>query len=282
VSASKSRDEFGDRMKAYEAVEASRALDGFLPIYARIDGRSFSNFTRAMRRPFDERMTAAMVGVTKHLVSSTHARIGYTQSDEISLVWLADAPDSEPLFGGKVQKLTSVLASMAAASMQYEIRQAFDAEDANVLCAALPHFDCRIFSLPSKSEAANAFLWRAMDARKNAVSMATRSVYSSKQMHGQDQAAMRAMLAKKGIDFETYPASFKWGTWVRRSNYERSFTAAERERIPQQHRPAADALVTRSEVREIDMPEFRKVSNRIEVIFDSEQPLEKAGHEVVE
>lgn len=267
------RDDFGDRMKAYEAVEASRVLDAGLPIYARIDGRSFSRFTRAMRRPFDERMTETMVGVTKHLVGATYARIGYTQSDEISLVWLADAPESELLFGGKVHKLTSVLASMAAASMQHEIRQSFGAGDADVLCAALPHFDCRVFSLPSKIEATNTFLWRAMDARKNAVSMATRSVYSAKQMHGKDQAAMRAMLADKGIDFESYPASFKWGTWVRRVHYERAFTGAELERIPEKHRPPADALVTRSEVRAVRMPEFHRVLNRVEVIFDAQQPL---------
>lgn len=259
-------------MKAYEAVETSRVLERALPIYARIDGRSFSRFTRGMHRPFDERMTAAMVGTMKHIVSATHARIGYAQSDEISLVWLCDTPESEPLFGGKVHKLTSVLASMAAASFGYEIRRAFDEADASALLAALPHFDCRVFSLPSKAEAANALLWRAMDARKNAVSMATRSVYSSKQMHGKDQAAMRAMLADKGIDFEAYPDFFKWGTWARRVTFDRSFTAAELERIPEKHRPAPDAIVTRSEVCAIQMPEFHRVTNRVEVVFDGASP----------
>jgi tRNA(His) guanylyltransferase len=260
-------------MKAYEAVEAARAFDRSMPIYARIDGRSFSGFTRAMRRPFDPRMTAAMVGTTKHLVKETHARIGYTQSDEISLVWHCDNPESEPLFGGKVHKLTSVLASLAAASFQYELRQAFDEPDAGVLCAALPHFDARVFTLPSRVEAANAFLWRAMDARKNAVSMATRSVYSSKQMFGADQTRMREMLRERGIDFEAYPSAFKWGTWVRRVTYQRVFAADELARIPEKHRPAPDMLVTRSEVREIEMPEFHRVSNRVEVVFDAADPL---------
>lgn len=266
-------DDFGDRMKAYEAVETSRVLDRALPIYARIDGRSFSAFTRSMRRPFDERMTAAMVGTMKHIVAETHARIGYAQSDEISLVWMCDTPESEPLFGGKVHKLTSVLASMAAASFAYEIRQAFAEADSAVLLAALPHFDCRVFSLPSKVEAANALLWRAMDARKNAVSMATRSVFSSKQMHGKDQRAMRAMLADKGIEFEAYPEAFKWGTWARRVMFDRTFTPDELERIPEKHRPAPDAVVTRSEVRVIPMPEFHRVSNRTEVVFDGASPI---------
>jgi tRNA(His) 5'-end guanylyltransferase len=77
-------DDLGDRMKAYEAVETARTLDPALPIYARIDGRSVSTFTRSMRRPFDPRMAAAMISTTKHLVKETDARIGYTQSDEIN------------------------------------------------------------------------------------------------------------------------------------------------------------------------------------------------------
>lgn len=265
-------DDFGDRMKAYECAETGRAFDANLPVYARIDGRSFSNFTRSMRRPFDARMTAAMVATTKRLVKETHARIGYTQSDEISLVWTCDNEDSEPLFGNKVHKLTSVLASLAAASFQYEIRQVFEEPDASILAACLPHFDARVFSLPTRSEAANVFLWRAMDARKNAVSMATRSVYSAKQMFGADQTRMRAMLADKGIDFESYPPSFKWGTWVRRVTFQRAFTPDELMRIPEKHRPAADTLITRSEVREIDMPEFHRVRNRIAVVLDGAAP----------
>jgi len=266
-------DELGDRMKAYEAVETSHAFEGLLPIYARIDGRSFSKFTRGMDRPFDPRMTASMVATTKQLVQETHARIGYTQSDEINLVWICDAPESEPLFGGKIQKLTSVLASMAAAHFANAIGVHFGTNEAVRLSAMAPHFDARTFQLPSKVEAANTLLWRAMDARKNAVSMATRVLYSPKAMHGADQSAMRAMLAAKGVDFESYPPAFKWGTFVRRVNCERAMTSEELERIPEKHRPRPDALIMRSEVREIEMPEFRKVANRVEVVFDGADPI---------
>jgi tRNA(His) guanylyltransferase len=268
-----SRDEMGDRLKAYEAVETERRLDPALPIYARIDGRSFSSLTRGMRRPYDQRMMNTMVDTTKLLVEGTHARIGYTQSDEISLAWLYDAPNSEPLFGGKVHKLTSVLASMATSCFIACLRLHFAPDPANRLADALPHFDARVFSLPTKMEAANTFLWRAMDARKNAVSQAARSVYSAKELHEKDQVAMRAMLQAKGIDFEGYPAGFKWGTFVRRSTFERPFTAEELVRIPEQHRPTSETLVTRSEVRALTMPEFRKVTNRVEVIFDGAEVL---------
>lgn len=262
MSRMKDGDEFGNRMKAYEAVETARKLDAALPIYARIDGRSFSRFTSGMQRPFDPRMTAAMVETTKHLVHQTHARIGYTQSDEISLVWQAEGPESDVLFSGKVQKMTSVLASMAAAKFAQVCPYGYENR--------LPHFDCRVFQLPSQDEAANALLWRAMDARKNAISMVAQANFSHKALHRKDQKAMLAMLAEKDIDFETFPASFRRGSFVRRYNVERLLTAEELANIPEKHRPTGPVM--RSEMRVIEMPAFNKVTNRVEVIFDGAEP----------
>jgi len=262
MSRMKEKDDFGNRMKAYEAVETARKLDPMLPIYARIDGRSFSRFTSGMDRPFDARMTAAMIETTKHLVHETHARIGYTQSDEISLVWLADGPDSDVLFSGKVQKMASVLASMAAAKFAMVCPPGYEAR--------MPHVDCRVFQLPSKEEAANAFLWRAMDALKNAISMVAQSKFSHKKLHGQDQRAMLAMLAEIGIDFETFPESFRRGSFVRRYTVERMLEPEELERIPVKHRPTGPVM--RNEMRVIEMPPFNRVINRVEVIFDGATP----------
>lgn len=264
MSRLKDTDEFGNRMKAYEAAETARALDPHLPIYARIDGRAFSSFTRGMERPFDQRMTSAMVETVKHLVHATHARMGYTQSDEISLVWLAEDEKSDIFFSGKIQKMCSVLASMAAAKFATVISLNWQER--------LPHFDCRVFQLPSKDEAANAFLWRAMDARKNAISMVAQSQFSPKALHGKDQKAMLAMLAEKGIDFEDYPAAFKRGSFIRRELVQRPLGVEELARIPEKHRPTED--VTRAEYRVLDMPPFNKVANRVEVVFNGALPVD--------
>lgn len=263
MSRMKDADEYGDRMKGYEAAETSRCLDPHRPIYARIDGRAFSTFTRGMERPFDARMTEAMIETTKHLVHETHARIGYTQSDEISLVWLAESPESDVFFSGKVQKIASVVASMAAAKFATVISLTWQER--------LPHFDARVFQLPDKMEAANVFLWRAMDARKNAISMAAQAKFSHRQLHGKGQADMLAMLAEAGIDFEALPASFRRGTFVRREVVTRMLTAEELERIPEKHRPTGP--VQRNHMAVIDMPPFNKVANRIEVIFDGAAPV---------
>ena len=261
-------DALGDRMKAYEAQETARRFLPMLPVYARIDGRSFSAFTRDMARPYDERMSRAMVETTKGLVERTHARIGYTQSDEISLVWLADIPEGSYFFDGKTMKMASVLAGLTTALFMRIIWDEFGPEYAY----RLPHFDARVFQLPSRIEAANTFLWRELDATKNAISMAARSIYSHKALDHKNGAQMQEMLFAKGINFNDYPAFFKRGTFVRRITKERPFTAEELARIPEEHRPASDALVMRSEFVELDMPKFSTVTNREAVIFDAAEP----------
>lgn len=257
-------DSLGDRMKDYERRETSRAFLPMLPIYARIDGRCFSSFTRGMERPFDPAMVSAMVATTRRLIEETQARIGYTQSDEISLVWLADEPKSEMFFGGKAQKMASVLASLATAAFTRAVLDGPLAEYA----ARLPHFDARVFQLPTRTEAANAFLWREMDATKNAISMAARHYYSAKALHGKTGPEMQEMLFAKGVNFNDYPAFFKRGTFLRRVTGCRELTDDERERIPAEHRPNVGQKVIRSWVSELDMPRFTSVANREAVIFD--------------
>ena len=92
---SKKLDALGDRLKAYEKMETEAKFLPTLPVYARIDGRCFSKFTRGMERPYDSVMSSMMQETTRYLVEQTGALTGYTQSDEISLVWYSDDPKSE-------------------------------------------------------------------------------------------------------------------------------------------------------------------------------------------
>lgn len=255
----RSEDEFGDRMKAYERATETR-LDASLPIIARIDGRSFSTFTRGCEKPFDARVSGAMRAAAAYLVEQAHAKIGYVQSDEITLIW-QNADGGSIIFDGRVLKLCSVLASMAAVRFDRE----FGGE-------RLPAFDCRVWSVPSQVEAANTLLWRALDARKNAVSSACRAHFSAKKMHKKRQADMRDMLAGVGVDFDAhYPAEDRHGVFYRRVTGEREIDDETWRKIPEAHRPET-RLATRSWVEAIPMPFFGDVTNRVAVVFDSADP----------
>lgn len=260
MSRLKDNDEFGNRMKAYEAVETARKLDPMLPIYARIDGRGFSKFTRGMEKPFDARMTTAMIETARHLVAETHARIGYVQSDEISLVWQASSPDADVLFAGKIHKLVSVLSSMAAAKFARVCPAGFEDR--------LPAFDCRVFQLPDRIEATNTVLWRVLDCRKNAVSVVAQQFFSPRDLIAKRQADMHEMLRDRGIDFSSYPAENRLGAFLGRRSFELGPVDTDW-RGPE----GGTETTRRSKVVQIDLPALDQVANRVEVIFEAAEPF---------
>lgn len=268
------KDELGDRMKVYEGVEATRRFLDQLPICARIDGKRFSKFTRDLARPYDERLSRLMVATTRHLVEETTALAGYTQSDEISLLWYQSDPKAQVFLDRRIQKLTSILASLTTAFFNANLPTYLPEK---AVGQAL--FDCRVWSVPTREEAANTFLWREWDASKNAVSMATRAYYPHAAMHNKSSPEMQEMLFQKGVNWNDYPAFFKRGTFVLRRNISRRFSAEELESLPPRHaaRSNPDLVVHRSEVRPVEMPPFGRVTNRVGVLFDGEDPRTAEG-----
>ena len=264
-----SKDNLGDRMKGHERAETSAHFDKSLPLYCRIDGRGFSKFTKGMSRPFDVRMSNAMIETTRALVEKTNASIGFCQSDEISLIYNVDSENGSFMFDGKKQKLVSVLAGLATAAF---MRAILRTEGFDQYVDRLPHFDARIFSLPSRAEAANALLWRELDATKNAISMAAHAQFSHNSMHKKTGEEKIAMLAEAGIAFDDYPAFFRHGTFLRRILEARVLTPEERLAIPESKRPKPNHTFIRSKIVEMEMPSFRTVINREGVIFDGETP----------
>ena len=254
----------GDRMKEYEGHETERRFMSGLPVYSRIDGRSFSKFTRSLNKPFDERFMRAMQETAKTLVEETQALLGYVQSDEISLCWQAVLPGSQIFFDGKVQKMSSVLASIAGVAFYKALSREVPLEE------LMPVFDCRVFSLPSQEECANCFLWREIDATKNAISMAAYSKFSHKSLDGKDSNAKQEMLFQSGINFNDYPTHVKRGSYFRRVSVERELSADELAQIPERHRPTGP--VVRHQIERVEMPFFSTVSNRTGVIFRGERP----------
>ena len=62
-----------DRMKQYEQAEAGRYLLPLVPVMARMDGKTFHNFTKDFNRPFDVDFHQAMIKTTQFLLEKTGA-----------------------------------------------------------------------------------------------------------------------------------------------------------------------------------------------------------------
>jgi len=264
------KDDFGDRMKNFEMAEAGRKLMPLLPVMIRLDGKSFHSFTRGLKRPYDERMSRAMIETTKYLVEETGACIGYTQSDEISLIIYSPDRKSQVFFDGRIQKLTSVIASLASVKFIRLIEELIPEK-----VHLLPVFDCRVWNVPNKTEAVNCILFREIDCLKNSISMAARSFYSHKEVDRKTGSEQQEMLFKKGINFNDYPVFFKRGTYVQKIKTSRKFTIDEISKLPKKHaaRINSDLVVERSEVKSVEFPKLSSITNGVDVIFDGSEPI---------
>lgn len=252
------KDDLGDRMKDYEDVFAKRRFDPTRPTIARIDGRTFSKFTKGFEKPFDKVITDAMNGTTMALVKGTDADIGYVQSDEITLIWAPqENPESSMFFDWREQKLVSVLASKAAAEFNWFLIEALILDPRKRLKMEVqimrPHFDCRVWQVPDKDEATNTLLWRAQDARRNAVSSYAQSHCSHKQLQGLNQAEMLNAAYANGAPniLETVSLGDLFGRYFQRKTTERTLTEEEWLAIPEGKRPPRAMIYTRSQVEQI-------------------------------
>jgi tRNA(His) 5'-end guanylyltransferase len=185
-----------------------------------------------------------MVDTARYLVEHTHAKLGYTQSDEITLYWMNKQPleESSYMFDGKFQKLTSVLAGMASAFFTKELAVRIP-EKAHLLGV----FDCRVWNVESFDEVKDNFIWRQDDAVKNSISMAAQAVYSHKELHGVGSNEKKWMLRVAGKPWENEPEFFKWGSYVARVSFAAPLTEEQLAKIPEKFRPTGP--VTRSEVQ---------------------------------
>lgn len=228
----------GDRMKNnYENI-TRYYLTRRMPVIIRVDGRSFHTFTKGFKKPFDDVLVKTMQDTMKYLCENIQGCVlGYTQSDEISLV-LTDYAEltTDAWFGNNLQKMCSVSASMATLAFNkffsgrvqefmYDCCDEFgddilpekqnDYELAHNVYfkkfnAAM--FDSRVFTIP-KEEVCNYLIWRQQDATRNSIQSVGQANFSQKELHGKSCNDIQDMLmTQKGINWNDYATTLKRGS----------------------------------------------------------------------
>lgn len=199
------KDSLGDRMKAYEAISQIDLMRK-APMVMRLDGKAFHTFTRGLERPYDEAFTDAMSQTMLDLCNQVQGAVfAYKQSDEISIVmqdW--KTIDTDAWFGGNVQKIVSVAASIATASFN----RAFKHPTKDTLAL----FDARVFSLPTITEVENYFIWRQNDCTRNSIASMGQAHFSQKELHGVKMNTVKQMLLEqKGVVWENEATKYRRG-----------------------------------------------------------------------
>lgn len=220
-------DTFGERMKNYEYVTRNY-LTNRVPVIIRIDGKAFHNFTKGLDKPCDKVFLQAMAQTTKELCEQIpRVIIGYTQSDEISLVMMNTSNKNSDLwFSNNLSKVISVSASIATLefnkafgnlAIQFDMdngtmfdNPAKDSKYRSKIFTAC--FDSRAFNIPEE-EIINYFIWRQKDCQKNAVSSTARTMFSHSELLNLNQQQQKdKMFNEKGFDFNNaFTQDFKTG-----------------------------------------------------------------------
>lgn len=201
------KDQLGNRMKAYENIPRIQ-LTPRMPIIVRVDGCHFHTYTKPFNKPWDNRLRQAMVFAAKKLLSEVGgAGLVYVQSDEISvLINPYKKFETQQYFGGNVQKISSVSASIATVAFNSVIKTLASPK-------GYATFDGRCFVIP-REDVSNYFLWRWKDCVRNSVSGLAQAHFSAKQLNGVNQLGMKEKLSNKGIVWENCSAWDKWGTYI--------------------------------------------------------------------
>lgn len=228
----------GDRMKNnYENI-SRYYLTRRMPVIIRVDGRSFHTFTKGFKKPFDDVLVKTMQDTMKYLCENIQGCVlGYTQSDEISLI-LTDYAEftTDAWFGNNLQKMCSVSASMATLAFNKFFSE--QVQDFMYACCdefgddVLPEkqndyelahnvyfkkfnaamFDSRVFTIP-KEEVCNYLIWRQQDATRNSIQSVGQANFSQKELHGKSCNNIQDMLMlQKSINWNDYSTTLKRGS----------------------------------------------------------------------
>ena len=259
----------GDWCKWLEKNFSNDVMIPTLPVIIRLDGNNFHNWTKGLDKPFDKNLNELMTKVTMALVEETNAIIGYTQSDEITLILYSDDKRSSIYNDGKKQKILSKLTGKCV-SIFNDLRQIYLPEHNKTA-----YFDCRIYQTPTLNDATLQLLWRENDATKNSISMLAQSLFPHKELQGLHGGQLQdKMMLEKGVNWNDLESKYKRGTYVRRVKTSRPFTADELSNLPKGHNAHRnpELVIERNVVSVIELPIFSKISNKVGVVFHGEEP----------
>ena len=209
-------DELDKKMRVFETSHDLCVLPNIYMV-ARIDGRCFTRLTKEVHKfeaPYDPLFRDYMIETVKHLMNCGFKVIyGYTQSDEISLLFHRDTDT----FQRKTRKFNSVLAGEASAKF-------------SLLLNDVATFDCRISQLPSINLVVDYFRWRNEDAHRNALNSNCYWILRKENKSPTEAndfllkkpvSEKNEFLFQKGINFNELPSWQKRGIGIYWQEYEK-------------------------------------------------------------
>lgn len=208
----------------------------------RCDGKNFKQFTKGLDYPFDSLfrnvMELTMLDLCKEVQG---AFLGYTQSDEITVMFRKNSPESQIYYNGRVSKIIGVTAGFVTKKFnenlfnEYEklkneyIEQVYNSNLSSDAKLGLIEefsekniryrekvfkagFDSRVFSMPTYEAFSTNLISRWKNSKTNAVSMIAQANFSHNELQNVKTEEQIKMLSQNvGIDVESIDQRYIYG-----------------------------------------------------------------------
>jgi len=200
-------------------------------ILVMLDGKNFSRLIKNnFKKPFDDDFIRMMNNTAKFLCENVQGcKFAYVQSDEISLL-ITDynTPETDLLFGGRLCKIQSILASLATSEFNrqfikyhlFEKRENWSGVGFADLSDQLDNlklaqFDCKAWVVPNQNDVFAWFLYRQLDCIRNSKQQTAQTFVPHKELVKKDTDQQIAICREKtGVDWNSFDDKYKYGRFV--------------------------------------------------------------------
>lgn len=227
-----------DKCQYYRGLTDYR-IQGNNDILVMLDGKNFSKLIKNnFQKPFDDDFINMMNKTAQFLCENVQGcKFAYVQSDEISLLITDyETTETDTLFGGRLCKIQSILASLATSEFnrQFILYNIYHSNKRNIGAGdcvdiiekmKMAQFDCKCWTVPNQNEAFAWFLYRQLDCVKNSKQQTAQTYLPHKQLVGHNADEQIEMCKnEKGIDWNDFEDSKKYGRFVYKVNKEMTTT----------------------------------------------------------
>jgi len=227
-----------DKCQYYRGLTDYR-IQGNNDILVMLDGKNFSKLIKNnFQKPFDDDFINMMNKTAQFLCENVQGcKFAYVQSDEISLLITDyETTETDTLFGGRLCKIQSILASLATSEFnrQFILYNIYHSDKRNIGAGdcvdiiekmKMAQFDCKCWTVPNQNEAFAWFLYRQLDCVKNSKQQTAQTYLPHKQLVGHNADEQIEMCKnEKGIDWNNFEDSKKYGRFVYKVNKEMTTT----------------------------------------------------------
>jgi tRNA(His) guanylyltransferase len=204
-----------ERIQSYEDLTDHRLMPK-LPVAIVLNGRSFRKATSLLGKPVSEALIELFASVVIKLAQEIDGFIaGYSFNDEIVIISRNDQTiDTMPWYDNKVQKIASAAASIATLEFNHR------AKENNIPILGDAIFASHVFTVPSITEAINVL--NSKQQQSFSISLYNACFYELLKHYNVDnvkqtlaektaQAKADILLERCGIDYNSYPLSYRRG-----------------------------------------------------------------------